>query len=62
MTNGKVVSDFTHRVLRQQPGRVLAAVGKDALKLYAVDRVPGPGTPPSAAGSSSRTIRSTRPT
>ena len=43
LSNGKVVSDFTHRVLRQQPGRVLAAVGKDALKLYAVDRVTAPG-------------------
>ena len=46
MTNGKVVSDFTHRVLRQQPGRVLAAIGSDALKLYAVDRVTAPGDTP----------------
>jgi hypothetical protein len=46
MSNGKAVSDFTHRVLRQQPGRVLAAVGKDALKLYAVDRVTAPGDTP----------------
>jgi hypothetical protein len=45
-SNGQVVSDFTHRVLRQQPGRVLAAVGKDALKLYAVDRVTAPGDTP----------------
>src|SRR3989440_9091521 len=45
-TNGKVVSDFTHRVLRQQPGRVLTAIGKDALKLYAVDRVTAPGDTP----------------
>ena len=33
-------------MLRQQPGRVLAAVGKDALKLYAVDRVTAPGDTP----------------
>ena len=46
MSNGKAVSDFTHRVLRQQPGRVLAAVGRDALKLYAVDRVTAPGDTP----------------
>ena len=43
MSNGAVVSDFNHRVLRQQPGRVLAAIGKDALKLYSVDRVTAPG-------------------
>jgi len=43
MSNGAVVSNFSHRVLRQQPGRVLAAIGKDALKLYAVDRVTAPG-------------------
>jgi 4-amino-4-deoxy-L-arabinose transferase-like glycosyltransferase len=43
MSNGAVVSDFMHRVLRQQPGRVLVATGKDALKLYAVDRVTAPG-------------------
>ena len=45
-TNGKVVSDFTRRVLRQQPGRVLTAIGKDSLKLYAVDRVTAPGDTP----------------
>ena len=43
MSNGAVVTDFNHRVLRQQPGRVLAAIGKDVLKLYAVDRVTAPG-------------------
>src|SRR5215813_3523624 len=46
MSNGEVVSDFTHRVLRQQPGRVLAAVGKDALKLYAAGRVTASGDTP----------------
>ncbi len=45
-SNGSVVSNFSHRVLLQQPGRVLAAVGKDALKLYAVDRVTAPGDTP----------------
>jgi len=43
MSNGAVVSNFSHRVLRQQPGRVLVAIGKDALKLYAVNRVTAPG-------------------
>jgi Dolichyl-phosphate-mannose-protein mannosyltransferase len=43
MSNGALASDFNHRVLRQQPGRVLVAIGKDALKLYAVDRVTAPG-------------------
>ena len=46
MSNGQVVSDFTHRVLVQQPGRVLTAVGKDALKLYAVPRATSPGDTP----------------
>jgi hypothetical protein len=46
LSNGAVVSNFTHRVLLQQPGRVLAAIGKDALKLYAVDRVTAPGDTP----------------
>jgi len=43
MSNGTVVSDFTHRVLLQQPVNVLSAIGKDALKLYAVGRVTSPG-------------------
>ena len=46
MSNGEVVSDFAHRVLVQQPGRVLTAVGKDALKLYAVHRATSPGDTP----------------
>jgi hypothetical protein len=46
LSNGTVVSNFSHRVLLQQPGRVLAAIGKDALKLYAVDRVTAPGDTP----------------
>ncbi len=43
MSSGAVVTNFNHQVLRQQPGRVLVAIGKDALKLYAVDRVTAPG-------------------
>ncbi len=45
-SNGSVVSNFSHRVLLQQPGRVLAAIGKDAVKLYAVDRITAPGDTP----------------
>jgi len=43
LSNGAVVSDFTHRVLLQQPVNVLSAIARDALKLYAVDRVTAPG-------------------
>jgi Dolichyl-phosphate-mannose-protein mannosyltransferase len=43
MDSGKVVSNFSRRVLFQQPGRVLTAIGRDALELYAVDRVTAPG-------------------
>src|SRR5206468_2500690 len=43
MSSSAVTSDFNHRVLFQQPGRVLTAIGKDALKLYAVKRVGFPG-------------------
>src|SRR5262245_2457001 len=39
MSSSAVTSDFNHRVLFQQPTRVLTAIGKDALKLYAVNRV-----------------------
>jgi hypothetical protein len=41
-----LVTDFSHRVLAQQPLRVLEAYGRDVLKLYAVDRVTAPGDPP----------------
>ncbi|HEY3036830.1 MAG TPA: phospholipid carrier-dependent glycosyltransferase [Streptosporangiaceae bacterium] len=43
MSSSAVTGDFNHRVLFQQPGRVLTAIGKDALKLYAVKRVGFPG-------------------
>jgi hypothetical protein len=45
---GKVdtlVTNFSRSVLTQQPFRVLAAYGRDVLKLYAVDRVTAPGDP-----------------
>jgi hypothetical protein len=41
-----LVTNFGHRVLAQQPLRVLDAYGRDVLKLYAVDRVTAPGDPP----------------
>jgi hypothetical protein len=43
MSSSAVTGDFNHRVLFQQPRRVLTAIGKDALKLYAVKRVGFPG-------------------
>jgi hypothetical protein len=43
MDNATVVNEFDRQVLVQQPGRVLAAIGKDALKLFAVTRVTDPG-------------------
>jgi Dolichyl-phosphate-mannose-protein mannosyltransferase len=46
MSNATVVSGFDRQVLRQQPGRVAAAIGKDALKLFAVTRVSDHGDTP----------------
>ena len=46
MSNAAVVNGFDRQVLRQQPGRVLAAIGRDALKLFAVTRVTNPGDTP----------------
>ena len=46
MSNATVVNGFDRQVLRQQPGRVLAAIGKDAVKLFAVTRVTDPGDTP----------------
>ncbi|HUZ35017.1 MAG TPA: hypothetical protein VMV17_01655, partial [Streptosporangiaceae bacterium] len=43
MHSSALVGDFTHQVLLQQPLNVLGAIGKDALKLYAVNRVTAPG-------------------
>jgi hypothetical protein len=46
MRTSAVVSDFAHRVVLQQPVRVFSAVGGDALKLFAVQRVTAPGDTP----------------
>jgi 4-amino-4-deoxy-L-arabinose transferase-like glycosyltransferase len=43
---GQVTGDFGHRVIEQQPLRVLTAIGKDALKLFALTRVTDPGDAP----------------
>lgn len=40
------ISDFNHRVLSQQPLRVLAAYGHDLLKLFAVSRAQSAGDTP----------------
>src|SRR5215472_15396285 len=40
-----LITNFSRSVLAQQPWRVLDAYGRDALKLYAVDRVTMPGDP-----------------
>jgi hypothetical protein len=41
-----LISDFNHRVLTQQPMRVLAAYTGDVLKLFMLDRTTGPGDTP----------------
>jgi len=38
-----MISDFNQRVLTQQPGRVLAAYGRDVVKLFALTRDGDPG-------------------
>jgi hypothetical protein len=42
---GRVTSDFDHRVLRQQPLNVLASIGKDTLKMFALGRTTSTGDP-----------------
>jgi len=42
----KVISSFDHKVLLRQPLRVISAVGRDALKLFALTRVTSPGDTP----------------
>ena len=42
---GRVTSDFDHRVLKQQPLRVLTSIGKDTLKLFALGRTTSTGDP-----------------
>jgi hypothetical protein len=42
---GQLTSDFDRRVLKQQPLNVLASIGKDTLKLFALDRTTSTGDP-----------------
>jgi hypothetical protein len=41
-----VISNFDRRVLEQQPLRIIVAIGRDAAKLFAVDRVTSRGDTP----------------
>jgi hypothetical protein len=43
-----IAADFTQRVFWQDPGGVAAAIGRDALKLFALTRVTSPGDTPIA--------------
>jgi hypothetical protein len=45
-THAEVISDFNRRVLTQQPLRVVGNVLRDAVKLFAVDRVTSQGDTP----------------
>jgi hypothetical protein len=45
-TADRELSSFNHSVVRQQPGRLLSAYGRDVLKLFAVRRVTSPGDTP----------------
>ncbi len=45
-SRSQAVSGFDRRVLTQQPLRVLSLVGKDALKLFALQRIRFPGDAP----------------
>jgi hypothetical protein len=42
----QLVESFNQQVLRQQPERVVAAIGRDFIKLFAVSRVTAPGDDP----------------
>jgi hypothetical protein len=48
MQGGRLVSDFAHRVLVQQPLNVAAGVASDAVKLFALRRTTSPGDTPIA--------------
>jgi hypothetical protein len=41
-----MLSDFNHRVMTQQPQRLLSAYGRDLLKVFAVTRATSPGDTP----------------
>jgi hypothetical protein len=43
---GKVITSFNHKVLLQQPLRVISGVSRDALKLFALTRVTSAGDTP----------------
>ena len=42
---GQVTSDFDHQVLKQQPLAVLASIGRDTVKLFALGRTTSTGDP-----------------
>jgi hypothetical protein len=42
----RLVASFNQQVLHQQPGRVLVAIGRDAVKLFALTRDGAPGDTP----------------
>ena len=46
MSRSAVISNFDRRVLEQQPLRIIVAIGRDAAKLFAVDRVTSRGDTP----------------
>jgi hypothetical protein len=46
MRNHNLMVDFARRVVLQEPVRVAMAVGRDALKLFALQRVTSPGDTP----------------
>jgi hypothetical protein len=45
-THAEVISDFNHRVLTEQPLRVVAGVLGDSVKLFALGRATSPGDTP----------------
>jgi len=45
---GQLTSDFDRRVLKQQPLNVLASIGKDTVKLFALNRTTSTGDPSTA--------------
>jgi hypothetical protein len=46
LVRSKVIANFNHRVVLQQPLRVVGRITSDAAKLFAVDRVTSPGDTP----------------
>ena len=56
-----LITDFNHRVLTQQPLRVLRAYLRDVVRPFALTRDGSPGSRPSPAGSSRRPTRTIAP-